>query len=77
MTYVIILAKSWFRVDKRQTCDHRLDASINTIKYLDDPHDGCIRPQMSPFILSRNFSGSICILRGEAFKIVGFKDHKH
>jgi hypothetical protein len=30
---------------------------------------GCIIPHMSHCILSRNFSGSICILRGEGLKI--------
>jgi hypothetical protein len=69
MTCVIILAKSWFRVDKRNTCDHRVDASINTMKYLTGSLIGCIGPHMSPYILSRNFSGSICILRGEDVKI--------
>jgi hypothetical protein len=69
MTYAIILANAWFRIDNRHTCDHRVDTSINIMKYLNGPHDGCIGPQMSPCILSRNFSGSICILRGEGIKI--------
>jgi hypothetical protein len=50
-------------------CDHRVDASINTMKYLNGPLIGCIRPHMSPCILSRNLSGSVCILRGEGLKI--------
>jgi hypothetical protein len=39
------------------------------MKYLNDPHNGCIGPQMLPWILSRNFSGFVCILRGEGLKI--------
>jgi hypothetical protein len=56
-------------VDNRHMCDHRVDASISTMKYLNDPLIGFIGPHMSPCILSRNFSGSICILRGEGLKI--------
>jgi hypothetical protein len=69
MICAIILAKTWFRVDNKHTCDHLVDVSINTIKYLNGPLVGCIRPHMSPHILSRKFSGSICILRGEGLKI--------
>jgi hypothetical protein len=69
MTCTIILAKTWFRVDNRHTCDHLVDASINTMKYLNGPLIGCIGPHMLPCILSRNFSGSIYILRGEGLKI--------
>jgi hypothetical protein len=50
-------------------CDHRVDASINIMKYLNDPLIGCIGPHMSPCILSMNFSGSVCILRGEGLMI--------
>jgi hypothetical protein len=50
-------------------CDHRVDASINTIKYLNGQHDGCIGPHISPCIILRNFSGSVYILRGEGLKI--------
>jgi hypothetical protein len=69
MTCAIILANPWFCVNNRHTCDHRVDVLINTMKYLNDPHDGCIGPHISPYILSRNFSGSVCILRGEGLKI--------
>jgi hypothetical protein len=69
MTYAIILAKAWFRVDKRHMSDHRVDALINTMKYLNGLLIGCIGPHMSPCILSRNFSGSVYILRGEVLKI--------
>jgi len=31
-----------------------VDTSINTMKYLNDPHGGCIGPQISPCIRSRN-----------------------
>jgi hypothetical protein len=34
MTYIINLGKAWFHVNNRHTCDHRVDASINTMKYL-------------------------------------------
>jgi hypothetical protein len=43
--------------------------SITTIKYLNNPFIDCIGPHMSPCILSRIFSGSVCILRGEGIKI--------
>jgi hypothetical protein len=69
MTCVIILAKAWFCVDKRHMCDHRVDASIKTMKYLNGPLIGCIGPHMSHCIFLRNFSGSVCILRGEGLKI--------
>jgi hypothetical protein len=69
MTYAIILANARFRVDNRHMCDHRVDASINTIKYMNDPLIGCIGSHMSPYIISRNFSGFVCILRGECLKI--------
>jgi hypothetical protein len=69
MTYAINLAKAWFRVDNRHTCDHLVDASINTMKYRNGPLIGSIGPHMSHSILSRNFSGLVCILRGEDLKI--------
>jgi hypothetical protein len=69
MTYAIILANAWFRVNNRHTCDHRVDASINTMKYLNGPLIGCIGPYMSPCIILSNFSGSVYILRGEGLKI--------
>jgi hypothetical protein len=69
MTCVINLAKEWFCVDNRHICDHRVDVSINIMKYLNGPHNGCIGPQISPWILLKNFSGFICILRGEGLKI--------
>jgi hypothetical protein len=69
MTCAIILAKAWFRVERRHTCDHLVDASISTMKYLNGPLIGCIRPHISLCILSRIFSGSVCILRGEGRKI--------
>jgi hypothetical protein len=69
MTCAIILAKAWFRVDNTQTSDHQVEALINTMKYLNGPLIGSIGSHMSPCILSRNFSGSVCILRGEDLKI--------
>jgi hypothetical protein len=69
MTCAIILVKAWFRVDNRHMCDHQVDVSISTMKYMNGPLIGCIGPHMSPCIISRNFCGSICILRGEGLKI--------
>jgi hypothetical protein len=43
--------------------------SINTIKYLNGPYNGCIGPQISHWVLSENFSGSVCILICECIKI--------
>jgi len=34
------------RVNNKQIYDHLVDASIKTMKYLNDLHDGWIRPQM-------------------------------
>jgi hypothetical protein len=69
MTCAIILAKAWFCVDNKHICDHLVDVSINIMKYLNGPLLGCIGPHMSSYILSRNFSGSVCILTGEGIKI--------
>jgi hypothetical protein len=63
------LAKTWFHVDNKHTCDHLIDASINTMKYLNSPLVGCIGPHISPCILSMNFSGLVCVLRGEGLKV--------
>jgi hypothetical protein len=38
------------------------------MKYLNDPDDDWIRPQISPRILSRNLSGSACTLRCDGLK---------
>jgi hypothetical protein len=47
MTCVINLANASFRVDRRHTCDHLVDASIKIIKYLNGPNNGFIGPQIS------------------------------
>jgi hypothetical protein len=39
------------------------------MKYLNGSLIGCIGPHMQPCILLRIFCGSVCILRGEGFKI--------
>jgi len=39
------------------------------MKYLNVPDNGWIGPQISPWILSRNFSGSALILRYDGLKI--------
>jgi hypothetical protein len=69
MNCVINLAKAWFRVDNRHTSDHQVVVSINTVKYPNNPYNGFIRPQMSHWMLSRNFNGFACILRGEGLEI--------
>ena len=51
----------------RQTCDHLVDASINTIKYLKGP--GCMGPQISPWILSKKHGDSIAIFKGDGMII--------
>ena len=63
------MPKAWLHVDKRDTGDHLVDASINTMKYLNGPDNGWIRPQISHRILSRNLSGSARILRYDGLKI--------
>jgi hypothetical protein len=50
-------------------CDHRVDVSVNTMKYMNNPLDGCIGPRMSPCIFSMNFSGYVYILIGEGLMI--------
>jgi hypothetical protein len=39
------------------------------MKYLNDPLINCIGLHMLPCIISRNFSGSVCILRGEGLEV--------
>ena len=50
---VINLANAIFRLESKQTCDHLLDASINTIKYLKGLHGGWISSHISHWILLR------------------------
>jgi hypothetical protein len=69
MTYVINLVKAWLQVDIKHTWDHLVDASIKTMNYLKGPHNGCMGPQISPWMHSRNLSGSAWILSGEGRKI--------
>jgi hypothetical protein len=47
MTCVTNLAKAWLHVDNRHTCDHHVDASIRSMKYLNGPDNGFIGPQIS------------------------------
>jgi hypothetical protein len=63
------LANAWLRVDSKHTCDHLVDASISTMKCMNDPKVGVIGPHISPWILSRNLSGSALILRYDGLKI--------
>jgi len=41
-----------------------VDTLINTMKYLNDPHGGCIGPQISPCIRSKNEIDSFLIFSG-------------
>ena len=59
MIWARSLANAVLRVDKKQTSDHLVDASTNTIKYLNGPHVGWIGPKMSPWILWRNLGGVV------------------
>jgi hypothetical protein len=54
MTCAINLTNARLHVDSKHTCDHQVDVSINTMKYLNGPPNGCIISQMSPWILSKN-----------------------
>jgi hypothetical protein len=49
MTYVKNLAKVVLHVDSRHTCDHHVDASIKTMKYLNDHDNGCIDISLNSF----------------------------
>jgi hypothetical protein len=78
MTCVINLAKVWLHVESKYTWAHLVDASIKTMKYLKGPHNGCIGPQISPWIRSRNLNGSAWILSGEGRKIsfhIAYEEH--
>ena len=46
-----------------------MDALINTMKYLNDPHGGCIGPQISPCIHSKNEIDSFLIFSGDGLII--------
>ena len=58
-------SKWTFLVDSKQTCDNLVDASINTIKYLNWPPGGCIGSQISHWIFSKKASDSIAIFEGD------------
>ncbi|KAF8113068.1 hypothetical protein N665_0057s0020 [Sinapis alba] len=64
-------AKAVFRVVKRHTFDHLLDASINTMKYLNGPHGGWIGPHISPCILSKNIGDSLPTFAGDG-RVISF-----
>ena len=51
-------ANATLRVDNMQTWDYLQDASTITIKYRNGPLDGCIGPQISPWILCKNVGDS-------------------
>jgi hypothetical protein len=48
ITCVINLVKAWLCVNSRHTCDHRVNASIKIMKYLNSHDNGCIGQQISP-----------------------------
>ncbi|PRQ43120.1 hypothetical protein RchiOBHm_Chr3g0465021 [Rosa chinensis] len=53
MIWARSLAKAAFLVDNSVTCDHLVDASTKTMKYLNGPHGGWIGPHISPCIRCR------------------------
>ena len=55
------LVNTTLLVDNRLTCDQRVDASISTIKYWNDPLDRVIGPHISPWISSKNDGYSVAI----------------
>jgi hypothetical protein len=70
ITWPIILAKAWSCIASRHTRDHHIDASINSMKYLNVLDNGWIGPQLSPWIHSRNFSSFVCILTSKVSSFV-------
>ena len=52
-----------------QICDHLVDASINTIKYLNGPNSRCIGPQISPWIFYKKDGDLIAIFKGDGLII--------
>ena len=67
--YEISFTKAWFLVDNKHTCDHSEEASMSTIKYINDPYRGCIGPQKSPWIRSRNAGTSSFAFRAKGLVI--------
>ena len=51
-------ANAWFLLERRHTWLHFVEALIITMKYRNGPDRWLIGPQISPWILSRNDSGS-------------------
>jgi len=45
---------TWLWVDNKQMCDHLVNASIKTMKYINDSHGKCIGPKISSFIRFEN-----------------------
>jgi hypothetical protein len=58
-------------MDKRSSSLHLVDASINTMKYLNEPDKGWIGPQMSPSILCRN-TGELSLIFTRDGLVIGF-----
>ena len=56
------LANAKFWLENKHTCDHLLDAFINTIKYLNDQLDGLIGLHVSPWIRPKNVDNLIFTL---------------
>jgi hypothetical protein len=65
----INLANATFQLKSKQTCDHLLDALINTIKYLKGLHGGWIGPHISPRILLRKDGDYMTIFDGDGLVI--------
>ena len=69
MIWARSLENATFLVKSRQTYDHLVDASIKTIKYLNDLEGGCIGPHISHWILSKKDGDSKAIIDGDGFTI--------
>ena len=63
------LVNATFLIESKQACDHLVDASIKTIKYLNGSHDGFIGPQISLWILSKKDGDSTTIFEGNCLVI--------
>ena len=59
----------WLQVDNKETCDHLADASNKIMKYLNDSHGGCISPQISSYIQSKNEMDLIPFFLGDGLII--------
>lgn len=66
-----------FWLDNKHIYAHLLDASINTVKYLDDPLGGLIDPHISQWIHFKNVGDSIPTLVIDGLIINSCIENKH